>query len=184
MVGYKYEDLARKSQSELEAIFKAAKAPDPKNLEGWEFRGYNVPFIAELMGIRKFKKGFFIGPGQTRDGLEMMGFNVPMVQNGLFGKWLARPSETLPKRFGFYRVYDVRPYEKDNKYPNALLLNYGIARNGVNPARLLRDYLVQPDPDNTDIYLGKAYFALGGLRVFPSFFVLERYNKIEGKIGY
>jgi len=184
MVGLKYEELCGKKDSELEAIFRAGKTPERKNLLGWEFRGYNTPFITQILGFRKFKKGFFVGPGQTEDGPEVMGFNVLVVQNGLYGQWLPLPSTTAPKRYGFYRVYNVRPEEIDNKHSNALLLNYGIPRNGLNPARLLRDYLVQPNPDNIDLYLGRAYFALGNMRVFPSFFVLERYNKIEGKIGY
>jgi hypothetical protein len=184
MGGLKYEDLCQMRDSELESIFRAGKTPEKKNLVGYEFRGYNTPMITELLGFRKFKKGFFLAEGQSEDGLEIMGFNVLVVQNGLYGKWLALPSEHAPKRYGFYRVYEVRPYERDNKYTNALLLNYGIPRNGLHPARLLRDYLVQPDPNNIDLYLGRAYFALGALRVFPSFFVLERYNRIEGKIGY
>jgi hypothetical protein len=184
MAGMKYEELCEKNDSELEAIFLAAKTPDKKNLLGWEFRGFNIPAITKLIGIQKFKKGFFLAPGQNADGPEAMGFNVQVIQNGLHGKWLAKPTESNPRRFGFYRVYQVKPEEKDNKYPHALLLNYGMSRNGMDPARLLRDYLVQPDPANPDIYLGRAFFAIGPLRVFPSFFVLERHNEIEGEIGY
>jgi hypothetical protein len=133
--------------------------------------------------MQKFKKGFFVGPGQKAESGEVMGFNV-LIKQGIKDQWPALPREDAPKRFGFYRVAKVKPEEKDNKYPHALLLNYGISRNGLHPARLLRDYLVQVESDNPDLYLGRAYFALGPLRVFPSFFVLERYNPIKGEIGY
>jgi hypothetical protein len=179
---YSYEELCQKSDKELEEIFKAGITPDFKNLLGYEFRGFNVPKITKILGFQKFKKGFFTAAGQKPDGNEVMGFNVLIDQKK--DKWCALPSEDKPKRYGFYRVYKVKPSERDNKYPNALLLNYGISRNGIHPARLLRDYLVQVEPDNPDLYLGRAYFALGPLRLFPSFFVLERYNPIKGEIGY
>jgi len=183
MAKYSYDELCGKKDRELEEIFKAGKTPDLKNLLGSEFRGFNVPIITKILGFQKFKKGFFVGPDQKPESGEIMGFNV-LIKQGVKDKWPALPSEEAPKRFGFYRVAKVKPEERDNKYPHALLLNYGISRNGLNPARLLRDYLVQVDPANSDLYLGRAYFALGPLRVFPSFFVLERYNPIKGEIGY
>lgn len=84
----------------------------------------------------------------------------------------------------FYRVYRVRPEERDNLYPHAILMNCGLPRNGLHPVRMLRDYLVQPDPDNPDLYLGKSYFAVGPLRLAPTFFLLERYKRIEGEVGF
>ncbi|MEJ2362959.1 MAG: hypothetical protein P8Z75_16395 [Gammaproteobacteria bacterium] len=44
----------------------------------------------------------------------------------------------------------------------------------LSPDPFLRDYLVQVDADNEDLYLGKAFVALGPKRVFVSYFVLER----------
>jgi hypothetical protein len=100
------------------------------------------------------------------------------VQNRLQDPWIAVPSDANPKRHAFYRVYKVQRVEVDNAYPHALLLNYGLGANPRwNPARLLRDYLVQVDPENPDLLLGKATFALRAVRAFPSFFVLERYNR-------
>jgi len=184
MAKYSYDELCQKKDRELEDIFQQGKTPDFKSLLGSEFRGFNVPIITKILGMQKFKKGFFTGPGQKPEGAEVMGFNVLISQKADKDKWVALPSEEAPKRYGFYRVYKVNQQERDNKYPNALLLNYGISRNGIHPARLLRDYLVQVDPGNPDLYLGRAYFAIGPLRLFPSFFVLERYNPIKGEIGY
>jgi len=184
MAKWTYDQLCKMSDRELEEIFKQGKTPEMKKLLGYEFRGFNVPFLTKILGFQKFKKGFFAQSDKKPEGNEIMGFNVLISQKGPKEKWQALPKEEAPKRYGFYRVHKVDPKARDNKYPNALLLNYGLSRNGLHPARLLRDYLVQPDPDNPDLYIGKAYFAVGPLRVFPNFFILERYNKIEGEIGY
>ncbi len=177
-----YEKLAKSDPGTLEQVMRQGVTPRFEDIAGWEFKGYNQPYITSVLGFQKFKKGFFLTPGQKTEGPEIMGYNVVVVQNKLYGKWIALPDEYRPKRHGYYRVYRVRQNERDNKYPQALLLNYGIARNGANPARLLRDYLVQVDPGNPDLFLGEASFAIGGLRVFPSHFVLERHNKVEEQI--
>lgn len=161
-----FEELARRPSRELEALLRQSQAPSSEALAGFEFRGWNTPAYCSVLGIRKFVKGFFAGAA----GLE--GFNIPVAQNGLGGPWRRKPSEDAPKRFGFYRVVQAGP---GSPYPDALLLDYGAsARNpALAPERLLRDYLVVPDPTRPDLLLGKAYLALGA-RAAVSFFVLER----------
>ena len=177
-MAYSYVALARSGDRDLEFVLRCGTAPGLENLVGYEFKGYNTPFITQVLGFRKFKKGFFAAFGQSPETGEISGYNVDVEQNPIDQPWIARPSEANPKRHSFYRVYRVRRAERDNLYPNALLLNYGLGGNAVwNPAGLLRDYLVQVDPENNDLLLGKAYFAIGPARVFPSFFVLERNNE-------
>ena len=155
----------------LEVVFLRGTTPDPARLVGWEFRGTNVPGWARLLGIKKFIKGFW------REGEEVLGYKCPVVQNSLFEPWDSLPSNLHPKRFGFYKVTPVDATAKDNRYLHAVLLNYGEGPNPPwEPARGLRDYLVQVDPDNPDLYLGKAFYALGPLRVATNFFVLERHR--------
>ena len=177
-MAYTYESLARSSDKDLEFVIRSGVTPALEGLVGFEFKGYNTPFITQILGFRKFKKGFFLGVGQAAENGEISGYNVVVAQNRIDEPWDAKPSEQDPKRHGFYRAYRVRGSEIDSLYPNALLLNYGLGGNAVwNPAGLLRDYLVQVDPENKDLLLGKAYFAIGPMRVFPSFFILERYNE-------
>jgi hypothetical protein len=166
-----YRKLALSNNRDLEQIFRQAKQPVADQLAGYEFRGYNTPFFAKVLGIQKFIKGFFSeSPGKIE------GYNIPVRQNGLANPWLHLPNAEAPKRFGFYHVYPVRGEERDNLYPNALLLNYGAsARNPFyRVERVLRDYIVQPDPANPDILVGKAYLAFGPLRIPSNFFILER----------
>ena len=170
--------LAHASRPELERAMQRGATPDVEALIGWEFRGINAappgsPPIARIVGIQKFVKGMF----RAADG-RAMGYNSPCVQNALDGRWHTRPSDEAPKRFGFYELTAVDPTARDNHYLHALLIDYG---KGGNPAwditGGLRDYLVQVDEHNPDLFLGKAYAALGPARLPLGFFVLERFRR-------
>jgi len=157
---------------ELEKVFVRGATPDLDALAGWEFRGINhLPLnalpVANLVGIKKFLKGFY----RTEDGT-VMGYNSPVKNNVLDGRW-----HVAAKRFGFYEVYPVDPTARDNAYLHAVLLDYSKGDNpALDPSQLLRDYLVQVDPANPDLYLGKAYGAIGPLRIHTNFFILERFR--------
>jgi hypothetical protein len=170
--------LARAPQRELEQTFQRGTTPDIEALVDWEFRGINctprgAPPIARLAGIQKFVKGMF----RADDG-RVMGYNSPVVQNVLDGRWHTKPSDTAPKRFGFYEAAPVDATSRDNHYLHAVLLDYGKGGNAAwDPTRGLRDYLVQVDAANPDLLLGKAYYAVGSVRIGVGFFVLERFRR-------
>lgn len=152
----------------LEEIFRSSKSPDLERLPGRVFRGCNPPWHARLLGIQKFMKGFLRG----ENGIE--GYNLPVRQDGLDAPWSAKPSDESPRRFGYYLARPVDPNARDSKYPDSALLDYGASPR--NPwyavEKVLRDYVVQPDPANPDVLLGKAYLAFGPARVKANFFVL------------
>jgi hypothetical protein len=174
---YDYQGLCLAEPQALEQVLRRGQQPDLRLLSGWEFRGYNLIPVADLLGIRKFKKGFYReNPSAGHEVIQ--GYNVKIAQNSFAEPWIdvLRGQESV--KFGWYDVYPVRLTEPDYKYPNAVLINYNVKKNFAgDPTRLLRDYLVQVYPDNPDLYLGKAYFALGPLRVLGAFFVLERLNR-------
>jgi hypothetical protein len=160
--------LEAATHAELELAFVRGAMPDLDQLVGWEFRGINHPAWAQLAGIKKFIKGFF----RDESG-RVMGYNTPVAQNVLDGRW-----HSAPKRFGFYRVAPVDATARDNAYLHAVLLDYGKGGNKPwDPTRSIRDYLVQVEPQNPDLLLGKAYLALGPTRVHTNFFILERFRK-------
>jgi hypothetical protein len=164
--------LERAAWRDLERTFVRGATPDLDLLVGWEFRGINHPNWARAVGIKKFVKGFF----RNDDG-RVMGYNCPVEQNVLDGRWRTKPDDITPKRFGFYEVAPVDATRRDNAYLHAVLLDYGRGGNQrLDPTRGLRDYLVQVDPANPDLYLGKAYYALGPIRLATSFFILERFR--------
>jgi hypothetical protein len=167
--GVRFKALTQLSSRELEKIFAASRGPALESLAGNEFMGYNVPWFTEALRIRKFVKGFF-------GAKDVEGYNIPVRQNGIEKPWEHQPSADHPKRFGFYKVGKVDAKSRDNHYPEAVLLDYGASARNLRfqVERLLRDYLVVPDPKNPEVLLGKAYLAFGGSRVPTSFFVLER----------
>lgn len=161
--------LERATRPELELEFVRGGTPDLADLAGWEFRGINHPAWAKLAGIKKFMKGFF------REDGTLYGYNCAVEDNVLDGRWRAQPDDAAPKRFGFYEVAPVDPTRRDNTYLHAVLLDY--SAGGNKPWDLsagLRDYLVQLDDD---LFLGKAYYALGPIRVHSNFFILERHRR-------
>lgn len=155
------------SAAELDGLMAAGRAPSEESLAGWEFRGWNHPPALALLGIRKFVKGFF-----RADGLE--GYNRPPRQDGFDAEWTG-----AGEPFGFYRV--GAPRAPDLLFPRSLLLDYGASPRNPSwkPERLLRDYLVQPDPNEPDVLLGLATLALGPARPATNFFLLERMRKAE-----
>ncbi len=174
----RFTEVITKSKAELEEIFMRGSMPELSKLAGWEFRGMNHPRWAKLAGIKKFMKGFF---WETEDVLH--GYNCPVIQNANQADWVFKNTAENPGRFGYYRVARVDATAKDNYYLNSVLLNYGEGGNpAYDPSRNLRDYLVQVDADNDDLYLGKAYYALGPMRVASNFFLLERADEARGKV--
>ena len=103
-VSDRYLELARQSKGELDALFAAGRPPDVSTLAGFEFRGYNQPRMAALLGIRKFIKAFYV----DRSG-HPFGCNTPVAQNELADEWLPRPSAEQPKRYAFFLIERYRP---------------------------------------------------------------------------
>ncbi len=176
-----FRTLLNASHIELEKIFQKGLTPKLSDLEGWEFKGANTLLVAPLLRIKKFKKGFY--RDKTTSKHELYGYNVSVRQNNIDYPYLALPNELHPKHFGFFLVTPSRPYGPDNLHPHALMLDYsrGPQNPQWDPSNTLRDYIVQVDPTNFDLFLGKAYLALPKIpfkRLFVSFFVLERYNII------
>ncbi len=165
--------LERMGNDDLEQVFLRGATPTEGALAGWEFRGLNTPPWFRLLGIKKFIKGFYKERG------ELWGYNCPVEQNRLVEPWIARPTDSAPRRFGFYRVAAVDPTARDNRYLHALLLDYGLGKNPrFDPSAGLRDYLVQVDREDPDVFLGKAYYAVGPARLPTfSYFILERHRR-------
>jgi len=179
---FTYETLCVQPDHILEEVLRRGQAPSMQGIAGWEFKGYNTTPLARLGGVLKFKKGFVADGPLPEEGepSRLVGYNVKIRQNGsLTAPWEDALKRGEPFRFGWFDVHPVRMGDLDNRYPDALLLNYGTSpRNPIwEPSRALRDYLVQVYPDNPDLLLGKGLGALGFMRLPLGFFVLGRHNR-------
>ena len=172
----KYLRLGEQQPHSLETIMLRGEAPEAKQLAGWEYRGMNVAFWAGVLPIKKFVKGFY-----ADERGRVYGYNEPLVQNDLGAPWTAKPSDAQPKRFGFFLVTPPDPTAKDNLYLNSVLLDYGRGKNPtLDPSRGLRDYVVRIEKGSDELLLGKAFYALGPLRLPTfSYFLLERHRPTD-----
>ncbi|RAP73766.1 hypothetical protein [Paenibacillus montanisoli] len=169
--------LSQQTNEELEKYMLQGTAPRLEDLIGYEYRGLNKGLVPGMLGIRKFIKGFFSG------GARAEGYNIPVKQNGVSESWIHLPSSEAPRRFGFFTVTLASEggSARDQLYPHGLLLDYGASLRNKKwkVERILRDYLVIPDPERPDILLGKAYIAIGPFRVASNFFILQRLHSSE-----
>lgn len=158
-------ELAELGRPTLERLFCAGTEPHLDDLLGWEWRGTNPPELLRTIGFERFVKGFFDG------GRGAEGYNVLCSQRD----WSRRRFRGRDARHSYFRVVPTGA-----RRPGCVLLDYAASdRNpALTPARLFRDFLVHPDPDDRDVLLGKAYLQTGAL-VPLSFFLLERDRRVE-----
>jgi len=175
---YGYAELCQLPNRLLEELFETGTRPTFEELGGYEFDGFNTFDGTHFLGIRRFRKGFLAADPMVESG-EMGGYNVTIAPGKPTEPWEVVYKKGRIHRHSPYRVYPVRPEDKDNFHFNSLLINYDCQRNPTWNPGILRDYLVKVYPDNGDLYLGKAYVALGPARVFISYFVLRRAVEVD-----
>jgi hypothetical protein len=174
VVSARYTELAALPKRDLACVFRQGTAPDITALTGFEYRGFNQPRAAALLGIRKFIKAFYLDSSQ-----QPFGCNTPVTQNGLDAEWLARPSPENPKRYAFFKMDPADPDSTRPLARKAVSLDYSQGRNPPHEAaRILRDYLVRVEPGSDDLLLGRAFFVLAGRPVADSYFLIERYRPL------
>ncbi len=155
-------ELADRSSTALRAAMRRGDRPDPTSLEGWEFRGLNTARWMRLAGADRFVKGF--APGR--------GYNRRVERGHRTEPWLPHGGEARAP-WAPFAVTPVDAEAVDNRYLQALLLDYGaVARGPLDPAGRIRDYLVTVHEAN-GLLLGHAFVALGRTRLHATFFVLE-----------
>jgi len=159
--------------SHLKSLMANSQKPDKASLEGLEFLGLNVGFLSGLIGRRKFIKTFYMK--SYGYGRFFTGNNFIVQQNKPTDEYVLIRKNDQPIPEGYFLVEYAGLNNRWHRFPQSALLNYGRADNAwYELPGLLRDYLVQPYPDNPNILLGMAYIALGPLTLPGGFFILER----------
>jgi hypothetical protein len=168
-----YRKLCLSSSAELEKVLASGAPPDLEQMSGYEYYGFNTLPLTTVLGIRKFKKGFY---KREKGPTALGGYNVKIRPTPLDGEWIqGGPGGAY---VGYFDCKLVSQGTSEATHPNALLLDYGRdPRNSLPDGSFLRDYVVCPDPSEPDVLLGKAYAALGPVRFAVSFFVLQKAHR-------
>ena len=182
-----YESLAATDRKTLENLLRTGTPPDPDELEGYIYCGWNHEWLPQKLSGEKFKKAF-----RKKDG-KPFGYNEIVRQDhkGPGGEWQVEIHDGRPRQVGFFRVGYVKdepPTKLNQKYPHTGFLNYEVERNTwLNlPFRVIRDYSVLPNPGDHELVLCKAYFQLLHPRfnIFYCYFLLGRREPIEVEPEY
>lgn len=169
-----YLRLVATRPRELGRLMVRGERPDVAALVGWEHRGTNLPATSTLLGLRRFIKGF-----ETNAHGATVGYNKSVPGSDLATPWAPRPQKDGRIAFAPFTVDAVDPEAPDNKYLDALLLDYGaVPEPEPGIAGRLRDYLVRVEPGSDALLLGQAFLAWGNRRVPVGWFALERLHPL------
>ena len=134
----RFRSLVGRPPAELDAVLRRGGTPDPARLAGAEYRGANTAGWSVRLRMQQFVKGF-----ERRPDGGLLGYNRRVPQSGLAAPW-----GPAGERFAFFDVHAVDPAARDNRYLNALLLDYGAGGNPrLDASRAIRDYLVRVEAD-------------------------------------
>ncbi|HEX7299157.1 MAG TPA: hypothetical protein VF257_09120 [Solirubrobacteraceae bacterium] len=176
-----YETLAAADRPTLEQVLLSSPPPDYEQLEGYIYCGWNHEPVGKLSG-EKFKKGF-----RRRDG-RPFGYNeiVRQDRQGYRGEWNVRLWRGRPIQVGYFRVSLVKeepPQPLYRPYLHAGHFNYNVDLNKWHnlPFRVIRDFVVLPNPGDHGLMLCKAYLQFGfhWANVFYCYFLLGHRQEIE-----
>jgi hypothetical protein len=181
MPTWTFETLAQADRKTLEDVLLAAHAPDPAQLAGRVYDGYNHDWLGQLL-YEKFKKAFY------KQEHALYGFNQVVLQDRQHyrGEWRTQMKEGKPVQLGFYRVTfakDEPPQKYAAPYRHLAYFNYDIDLNPRwnVPMRSIRDFVGLPNAGDHTLLLGKAYSRLlPRLYVFASYFVLGHPQAVDG----
>ena len=165
------EQLSGFNNDALEKVLKAGTPPTIADLTGYEFRGWNQNSGTDIIGTRKFIKGFY---GAKPDGTGW-GYNMPVEQTGLNQPWKPKQEQGKDIRYAFFKVLPGATM-KDSVYRAMLVVDYRQWPDYffLSPIKYTVDYLAFVEAGNTDLILGKSYSQLLGLKLFLGYFILER----------
>ena len=168
-----YLALVRAPTTQLAKLMERGDTPDVAALVGREWRGTNMPATSRLLGLRRFLKGFE-RVGEDGEAFQAEGYNVTVPGHDLTTPWTDRRRRDGRREWARFTVARVDPGAVDNRYLDALLIDYSTpaaAERGI--PRLLRDYLVRVVPGSDALLLGQAFFAVGDRRIPVGWFALE-----------
>ncbi len=132
-------------------------APGLDALAGWEFRGwYSPPSLPSIL-LPKHRKGFY----GLRDGggAALGGYLVPCRRGNFRTPWVSILVGPGSARGGWFLASPA----SGGRYPGSVVIDYGRAGRVPpwNPLGFVREYLVQPWPDDPDVLVSAVELRAG-----------------------
>ena len=118
-MAFTFEQLSGLNNDQLQKVLKAGTPPTVADLTGYEFRGWNQNSGTDIIGTRKFIKGFY---GAKPDGTGW-GYNMPVEQTGMNQPWKPKQKNGKDVRYAFFKVLPGAKM-KDSVYPTMLVVDY------------------------------------------------------------
>jgi hypothetical protein len=167
-------DLWGAPRAELRRRLLEGHPVDPRDLEGWAFRGTSLglPGFVERLTWKTFQKTFWRHPVTGR----LLGWNVRLEQDGTDAPSRPRLRGGEPHTTWHYEVVEPRGVRVPRGMDRGLLIDYSRGRNPwFDTIRAVRDPLVALEPGSADALLGVSFVAVAGAAVLtPTWFTLER----------
>ena len=167
-------ELRDASASELRAAIVNGFPVDPKQLEGFAYRGTNLlhPRFARAFSWVTFQKTFWRDPASGR----LFGWNVRLEQDGIDAPSRPKLKHGAPRSEWFYEVIAPDGVVMPRGFDRGLVIDYARGAKPNGPfMRLAKDPLVSLSADSCDELLGVTYLTVGGVAIeTPTYFTLVR----------
>ncbi len=170
-------DLRTASTRELRDAIVHGHPVDPRDLEGWVYRGTSLglPEVIERLTWKTFQKTFYREPRTQR----LVGWNVRLEQDGIDAPSRPKLRGGRPVTEWHYEVIPPAGVPMPPGFDRGLVIDYGREPNPPGIVRLTKDPLVALAPGSADALLGVSYLVIAGRCVeTPTYFTLEREQPI------
>lgn len=171
-------ELRTASTTELRAAIVGGHPVDPRDLEGWVYRGTSLglPSILEKVTWKTFQKTFFRDPLSGR----LLGWNVRLEQDGIDAPSRPKLRDGRPVTEWNYEVIPPAGVPMPPGFARGLVIDYSRAPNPAGIVRFVKDPLVALKEGSADELLGVSYAVVAGRCVeTPTYFTLVRDHVID-----
>jgi hypothetical protein len=171
-------DLRTASTRELRHHLVCGHPIDPRDLEGWAYRGTSLglPGFVDRLTWKTFQKTFW---RETETG-RLLGWNVRLEQDGIDAPSRPKTRRGRPVTEWHYEVVEPTGVPLPAGFDGGLLIDYSLGRNPLGLVRLVKDPLVALRAGSADELLGVSYLGIGRSAIeTPTYFTLEREHPID-----
>ena len=183
-----YESLAATDRKTLENLLRTGTPPDPEELEGWIYCGWNHEWLPQRLSGEKFKK---VVPQEGRQAVRLTTRSSARTTRGPAASGRSSCTRAGRGRSATSASATSRTSRRRSSTASIRTRASSTTRCARNtwlnlPFRVIRDYSVLANPGDPGLILCKAYFQLLHPRfnIFYCYFLLGRREPIEFEPEY